>query len=903
MNSNGNFYFWLLSTLAFYSSSHVFLALSEENPETSIQSMTEKISDEEITRIMHIVNQCMTGTMHTTKSLIRIVDQRYPQIPERKEAAIPALQAFEEHLDKVITGLWEARPSSQDELLEILVTTLELCRTALSELASLVESDFKQLPNLDLLQTTRGMHLGINVEEFQQRSKLLLAELAMLNIKIEKASDEAGLTISQKIARKVHTYLVDPFFKYKLHIWVPVCATATALAWYAYWTNFCPRSGEVEDITITGLKKPQQQTRGLYGKDAIKAIAMGKTTTKYSWFATKTVQWFGLAPKISPAGLPELDSMDRGRINQGLVAIRTILSHADPIITIPGLFLLNSLKSKFYDMCVGVSQTCTALWNKARGGAYKDLPIDGVFETVPRFTLDDVIGLHKVKECTRSIMEYAINPLQFRNNGQVPCCNLIFFGLTRAGKSFFAECLAGTVIQMSALPFRYIVIPVTALHQYSFDAMVQFVQERAPCIVFIDEFDLAGTSRAKDIHMLHQVLRGLGQGSTLTKDPYKPIILITACNKIEGIDEALRTIGRLGISIPFLYPTLDDRVDFITQFLRKNMHNVEHFDINRLAQKMANRPFEDIEQSLKMASNKCIRTGILTQKLIEESIDETLYALHRRILPYELHMEMIRLLSVHFAGRALALLLSDGISTLDVVSINSYNVKVYEDYYESFTGKQSENKKVDFGIVLARSLSDENNDFMPPAALDAQIMELVAGAVAEEIIYGTCTNTCHKESTAQAFDRALNIESNGLWRTQLKMLSTEQRTVISNAATARFERCKKLVRDLLEEHKEALITTSHALSILGTLDDRMVGTIIQEPKKAMMVLSATSRIMQQVENQEERFLILEQLDVILSSTELLNAYVKELEEHMQKNQNQTTTPEKGDTVTQSPAIA
>jgi hypothetical protein len=61
--------------------------------------------------------------------------------------------------------------------------------------------------------------------------------------------------------------------------------------------------------------------------------------------------------------------------------------------------------------------------------------------------------------------------------------------------------------------------------------------------------------------------------------------------------------------------------------------------------------------------------------------------------------------------------------------------------------------------------------------------------------------------------------------------------------------------------------------------------------------------MQQVENQEERFLILEQLDVILSSTELLNAYVKELEEHMQKNQNQTTTPEKGDTVTQSPAIA
>jgi AAA+ superfamily predicted ATPase len=693
---------------------------------------------------------------------------------------------------------------------------------------------------------------------------------------IYQACDVLGLSKKEKLARAVNSYLIDPFYSYRLKFWLPIAGATSLLTLYVYWQNFCPRSGEIyTDPAIRTIES------SLFGKEAFDHIK--DHPEKYNWLQRTLTKHLGFAPGLQ-LGQPYILPEDRGYINQGLLTIRQVLHGFDPLQTWFAGYIWSKLKPELHEINDACTRIVKMLWNNAKGGIYTDLEVEGNYVKMPRHTLDDIIGLDKVKERLQEALEYIINPALFRNSGKIPCCNFILHGDIRSGKSYTAEGFAGTAMRHSSLPFCYIELPITIFGQWGVQGVIEFIRSKAPCVAFIDEFDLSGPLRSKNLDLVYQLLRGLGQGETITKDPYKPIILFTACNKLEGVDSALKTIGRLGVEIPFEYPTLHDRCQFITMYLANNALNLDEFDIVRLAQKTKNQPFEKIEYCLKRGLNKGIKTGVIHQYTLEEAIDETLHSLYYHLVPHELLPEMKDVLSAHFAGRALTLLLAKGLETLDVVSINKHDVKVDEDYHESVTGKKSNAKKQDYGIILTRSFTDDISEFVPPMALDADIMQMVAGSVAEEMLLGACTNTCDRDTLAFAFWKAVVFESNGLYPSQIKMLPQEERARLSSAAYKRISHCKQEVRVLLEQHKKALQVTAQVLSMLGTLDDRRVLTIISDPEKASAALNdCLMRFKQPNVTSEEIVEAINMLNIVLSHTEILNEYTankqKEIQTH------------------------
>jgi ATP-dependent Zn protease len=894
--------------------------ISQEKPITAetenVLSNTDTLNDTEAKQFSDSMHKLMAYTKNIVNQLAKTVEKRGSKSLPNAPEIIAQLGTFSNDLDNALNTLWQAASTDQITFLEKIVATLEVCHNALSCIQNVITTNFRISPNADCLAPTKRVHLDHTIDEFRHDIATLEAELETTATAIHAASDLIGLTTSERLSRTIHNCLVEPFFKYKLDFWLPAAGLTTLGAIYLYWQHFCPRSGGIfipdfdpktkapitKQVTIQtdeGGAQVVTAPKGkiLYGQDACYHIY--ENTEKYNvltrWIGGRLI---GPAPEIRMSGLPHLHPQDRHKISSTLLFFRSIFGASDPIAGGIVGYMGYSMLPKVREIKEGLHLKITSSWNKARGGTYVDLPIAGNYIKHPRYTMRDVIGLSKIKERLREVIEYAINPALFRNSGKIPCCNYILHGLTRAGKSHTVECAAGEIIANSTLPFCYISMPVTALKEFGVPLVIGFIKEHAPCIAFIDEFDLVGPNRVDSKELVEQLLRELGQGETLSNDPYKPIILFTACNKLEGIDEALRTLGRFGIEIPFKYPEPVDRMEFIAQYLTKNTLNTTKFDIMRLVQKTRNQPYEKIEFCLKHGINKCLKTGTVTQLALEEAIDETLYGLHYRILPHQaLHPEMVQLLAVHFAGRALALLLTDGIETLDIVTINSYDMKIHEDAWgEGKSGKQSEQKKTDYGCALTRGLADETYNFISPAALHADIMQLVAGAVAEEVLLGACTNTCHADNIAYAFNKASTLASRGLYQYQIATLSDDQRAEISNAALKKMEQCKSEVRVLLEKHKNALIATAECLQLLGTLDDRIVRNIVENPQGAFIALTLTEAEFKNATEDAALFGIIENLNLMLRNKEALHEL---LQQHIAAQK--ASTEQKPESVVVAPA--
>jgi ATP-dependent Zn protease len=842
-----------------------------QNTATTEQTLTEM----EIQTLFGQMQQQEAYALSIILQLEKTLQKKQPKNVPALATMAQQLNSFAKNFGTATSLLWQEAPANHVVFLEKIAATFSICNKALSSTLTVITSNFKVAPNSDCLVPDKTIGIDKTIDELKQEIMTLAQTIEKTATAIHTASDLIGITTTQKLSRAIGKYIVDPINKYNLQFWVPLATAATLCAAYVYWQNFCPRSGEIykQDLVETPVVQfdgsvTMEKATKIYGQEAIEHI---KAAKEYNSLTKWLFEKLGPAHHITQSGFADLHESDRYKINGSLLTLRHYLGNHDPLATLTVGGLGGLLLPKVIDLKTSLQQTATALWNRARGGDFVDLPVPGNFEKLPRHTLADVIGLHKIKERVRAIIDYAINPALFRTGGKVPCCNLIFHGITRAGKSYMAEGIAGSIMARSTLPFCYIEIPVTALKEFGVFTVLSFIKSKAPCIAFIDEFDLSGPNRAMNMPLVNELLHALGQGETLSNDPYKPIVLITACNKLEGIDEALRTIGRFGIEIPFKYPEPVDRAEFIEHYLAKNTLNNTQFDIARLVQKTRNHSFEKIELCLKCGINKCLKTGNVSQYVLEESIDETLYALYHRILPGDLHPAMQQLLAVHFAGRALGLLLTPGIETLDIVTINNYDIKVDEATWEGNTGKQSDQKKIDYGAVLTRGFADETYSFIPPDALHADIMQLVAGFVAEELLFGACTNTCHRYNVAMAFYKASALESHGLRPDQIETLSEQRREEISNAAFARLERCKSEMRSLLEKNQAALIATAQSLQLLGTLDDRVVQNILDNPHGALVV------IMQAVQSFEEADpatipMMLENLHALLRDKGALKAY-------------------------------
>ncbi|HMZ05119.1 MAG TPA: ATP-dependent zinc metalloprotease FtsH [bacterium] len=208
-------------------------------------------------------------------------------------------------------------------------------------------------------------------------------------------------------------------------------------------------------------------------------------------------------------------------------------------------------------------------------------------DTKTRVTFEDVAGVEEVIEEVREIVDFLKNPKKYTKLGAKIPKGVLLVGPPGTGKTLLAKAVAGEAnvpfFSLSGSDFVEMFVGVGASRVRDLFAEAK---SKAPCIIFIDEIDAIGRSRAKGFVMgghderentLNQLLVEMDGFNT-----DKGVIIMGATNRPDVLDSALLRPGRFDRQVVLDRPDLKARVD-IFKVHTKGMPLAADLDVKSLA--------------------------------------------------------------------------------------------------------------------------------------------------------------------------------------------------------------------------------------------------------------------------------------------------------------------------------
>ena len=193
-----------------------------------------------------------------------------------------------------------------------------------------------------------------------------------------------------------------------------------------------------------------------------------------------------------------------------------------------------------------------------------------VHKTGVRF--DDVVGMDKLKRDMEQVMEIMKHPAEYAKRGVRMPKGILLEGEPGNGKTLFAKALAGEAkvnfIPAKATDFESMFM---AIGPMKVKLLFKKSRRRAPCIVFIDEFDGIGTVRnysgsaieTENTRIVTALLNEL-DGFEATNG----VLVIAATNSIKALDPALIRPGRFDAKLTVPYPDEEARCKLVEMYTR-----------------------------------------------------------------------------------------------------------------------------------------------------------------------------------------------------------------------------------------------------------------------------------------------------------------------------------------------
>lgn len=201
-------------------------------------------------------------------------------------------------------------------------------------------------------------------------------------------------------------------------------------------------------------------------------------------------------------------------------------------------------------------------------------------------TFDDVAGVPEAKEELQEVVSFLKNPQQFNNLGAIMPKGLLLQGPPGTGKTLLARAIAGEAgvpfYSFSGSDFVEMFVGVGASRVRD---LFNEAKKNAPCIVFIDEIDAVGGSRAaastdgqdergQTLNALLVEMDGFGSNDN--------IIVLAATNRPDILDPALSRPGRFDRRITLLPPDIKGRVKILKVHSKKVVMSPD-IDLEELA--------------------------------------------------------------------------------------------------------------------------------------------------------------------------------------------------------------------------------------------------------------------------------------------------------------------------------
>ena len=185
---------------------------------------------------------------------------------------------------------------------------------------------------------------------------------------------------------------------------------------------------------------------------------------------------------------------------------------------------------------------------------------------------DDVVGMDKLKRDMVQVMEIMKKPEEYAKKGLRMPKGILLEGEPGNGKTLFAKALAGEAkinfIPAKATDFESMFMAIGPL---KVKLLFKKARRRAPCIVFIDEFDGIGTIRNYSGSAIETENTRIVTALLNELDGFEPsngVLVIAATNSIKALDPALIRPGRFDAKLTVPYPDEAARCQLVEMYTR-----------------------------------------------------------------------------------------------------------------------------------------------------------------------------------------------------------------------------------------------------------------------------------------------------------------------------------------------
>jgi cell division protease FtsH len=337
-----------------------------------------------------------------------------------------------------------------------------------------------------------------------------------------------------------------------------------------------------------------------------------------------------------------------------------------------------------------------------------------------RVTFRDIAGIDDAKQDLAEVVDFLKNPEKYQKLGaQIPH-GILLVGPPGTGKTLLARAVAGETnrpfFSLSASEFVEAIVGVGASRVRDLFAQAKAA---APSIIFIDELDAIGRSRASSANFgandereqtLNQILTEM-DGFTPTQN----VVVLAATNRPEVLDPALLRPGRFDRRVTVSPPDRTGRAA-ILRIHTRNVKLAPGVDLDDIAGATAGFVGADLRNVVNEAALVAARKAHdnVTRDDFDEAIERSVLGLRR---PITLGPDERRLIAYHESGHALLGLLIPEADPVKKVTIIPRGMSL--------------------GVTYSQPIDDRYN--YPEGYLRGRITAALGGRAAEEIAYGTVT--------------------------------------------------------------------------------------------------------------------------------------------------------------------
>ncbi|GFR37147.1 cell division protein FtsH [Insulibacter thermoxylanivorax] len=248
----------------------------------------------------------------------------------------------------------------------------------------------------------------------------------------------------------------------------------------------------------------------------------------------------------------------------------------------------------------------------------------------------DVAGQEEAKEALQEVVDFLHNPKRYTEIGAKIPKGVLLVGPPGTGKTLLAKAVAGE----SKVPFFSIsgsefVEMFVGMGAARVRDLFKQAQEKAPCIVFIDEIDTIGKSRTAAATIGGNDEREQTLNQLLTEmdgfEADKGVVILAATNRPETLDKALLRPGRFDRRVPVELPDLRGREAILRVHARK-VKMADNIDLHAIAKATPGASGADLANIINEAALRAVRLGRnqVTQSDLEESVEVVIAGYQRK---------------------------------------------------------------------------------------------------------------------------------------------------------------------------------------------------------------------------------------------------------------------------------